>query len=59
MYGTTYSCNHPVYDKCTLFKINSKGLSVIQQKIDMDSKITYFGKIDSWLIDDLYLHTKF
>lgn len=59
MYGTTYSCNHPIYDKCTLFKINSKGLSVIQQRFDRDSKSTYWGEIDPWLVDELYLHTKF
>lgn len=34
MYGETYSCNHPVYDNCTLFKINNKGLAVIQQRYD-------------------------
>lgn len=59
IYGVTYSCNHPVYDKCTLFKINTKGLSVIQQRFDRDSKSTYWGEIDPWLIDELYLHAKF
>ena len=47
LYGTTYNCNldRPVYDKCILFKINSKDLFVIQQRFDMDSKSTYFGEI--------------
>ena len=31
MYGETYECNHPVYSKCTLFKMGQKGLAVIQQ----------------------------
>lgn len=31
MYGETHECNHPVYSKCTLFKMGKKGLSVIQQ----------------------------
>ena len=59
MYRMTYSCNHPVYDKCTLFKINSKGLAAIQQRFDQDSKHTYWSEIDPWLVDALYLHTKF
>lgn len=31
MYGETYECVHPVYSKCTLFKMGKKGLSVIRQ----------------------------
>lgn len=34
MYGTTHLCDHPVYDRCTLFQINDKGLAVIQQRYD-------------------------
>ena len=59
MYGTTYACDHPVYDKCTLFKIEDKGLSVIQQRFDQDTKTTWWSEIDPWLTDILYLHPKF
>lgn len=31
-YGETYICDHPVYDRCTLFKSGDKGLAVIQQR---------------------------
>lgn len=58
-YGMTYECNHPVYNKCTLYKINDKGLSVIQQRYDPITKRTWWGEIDAWLIDDIYLHPKF
>lgn len=58
-YGDTYVCNHPVYDRCTLYLIGNKGLAVIQQKYDKNSKSTYWGEIDPWLTDDLYLHSKF
>lgn len=59
MYGDTYDCNHPVYNKCTLFKIGDKGLAVIQQRFDPDSKQTWWGELDPWLTDPLYLHPKF
>lgn len=59
MYGNTYVCNHPVYDRCTLFEMSGKGLAVIQQRFDKTSKSTYWGEIDPWLTDDLYLHPKF
>ena len=58
-YGTTYECNHPVYNKCTLFEIKKKGLAVIQKRYHKDSKYTYWTEIDPWLTDELYLHPKF
>lgn len=58
-YGTTYTCDHPVYSVCTLFEMNGKGLAVIQQRYDADTKHTWWGEIDPWLTDVLYLHPKF
>ena len=59
MYGELYICNHPVYDRCTLFTIGNKGLAVIQQRFSADTKSTYWTEVDSWLTDSLYLHPKF
>ena len=59
MYGNTYICDHPVYNKCTLFKIDGKGLGIIQQRFDFDSKTSYWSEIDLWLTDELYLHPRF
>jgi hypothetical protein len=59
MYGDTYSCDHPVYDQCTLYTIGNKGLAVIQQRYDRSAKRTWWGPIDPWLTDELYLHSKF
>lgn len=58
-YGETYICNHPVYNRCTLFRIGKKGLAVIQQHYDSKKKTTWWGELDPWLTDDLYLHQKF
>ncbi len=58
-YGEIYICNHPVYSRCTLFKINTLGLAVIQQRYDNKTKHTYWGEIDPYLTDILYLHPKF
>ena len=59
IYGDTYSCDHPVYNKCTLFQMNKKGLAVIQQRFDESTKSTSWSEIDPWLTDPLYLHPKF
>ena len=42
LYGTTYSCNHLVYDTCALFKIGKRGLAVIQQRYDPETKHTWW-----------------
>ena len=59
MYGETYECDHPIYNKCTLYKLDDKGLAIIQQRLDQETKKTYWDEIDPWLTDDLYLHPKF
>ena len=59
LYGSTYECEHPVYDKCTLYLIDNMGLAVIQQRYEPKTKSTSWGEIDPWLTDDLYLHPRF
>ena len=59
MYGETYVCDHPAYDRCTLFKIDKYGLAIIQQRFDSETKTTWWGEIDPWLNDVIYLHPKF
>ena len=58
-YGSVFSCDHPVYDVCTLFKIDDRGLAVIQQRYNPSDKSTYWSDIDPWLTDDIYLHPRF
>lgn len=59
MYGSTYSCNHPVYDRCTLYLEFKKGLAVIQQRFDPTTKTTMWSEIDPWLTDIIYLNSNF
>ena len=40
-FGKIYECHHIVYSRCTLFKIDEKGLAVIQQKYDPYNKVTW------------------
>lgn len=59
MYGEIYECDHPVYDRCTLFTIDDLGLAVIQQRYNPINKITYWTELDPWLPDALYLNIGF
>lgn len=53
--GEIYICNHPVYNRCTLYKRSDLGLAVIQQRYDALTKHTYWTEIDEWLVNDIYL----
>ena len=59
MHGEVYKCDHPVYKTCTLFKINDKGLAVIQQRYNAKTKHTWWCEVEPWLVDKLYLHPRF
>ena len=59
MYGKRHICNHSLYDSCTLFTIQDKGLAVIQQRFDPETKTSWWGEIDKELTDELYLHPGF
>lgn len=58
-YGKEYGCDHPVYSRCTLYLIRNRGLAVIQQRYDPESKRTWWGPIDPWMTDAIYLHPDF
>lgn len=59
VYGRVHICDHPVYDRCTLYTIGDRGLAVIQQRYDRKTKRTWWGEIDPWLTDAIYLHAGF
>ncbi len=59
MYGDIHNCDHPAYNVCTLFKMGTRGLAVIQQRFNPNTKQTWWSEIDPWLTDMLYLHPNF
>ena len=60
VYGLTYTCDHPVYSRCTLYlDDDGLGLAVVQQRFNESTKVTWWTEIDPWLTDILYLHPEF
>jgi hypothetical protein len=39
--------------------MEEKGLAVIQQRFDPDTKSTFWTEVDAWLTDAIYLHPQF
>lgn len=58
-YGEVYTINHPLFNRCTLFRIENKGLIVIQQRFNPETKHTWWTEIDPWLTDSIYLNPGF
>lgn len=58
-FAETYICDHPVYSRCTLYKIKDRGLAVIQQRFNPNTKSTFWSEIDIPLIDTIYLKEGF
>ena len=58
-FGRTYICNHPVYNRCTLYQVKDRGLAVIQQRYDKKTKHTFWTEIDGWIANALYINPKF
>lgn len=40
IYGITYRFDHMVYNECMLFKIENRGLAIVQQRFDSVKKAT-------------------
>lgn len=59
MYGETYICDHPVYDRCTIFREKERGLAVIQECYDPETKRTWWAEVEPCLVDSLYLNPGF
>lgn len=57
IYGRTIPLDHPAYKNGTLFTIGSKGLVVTQLRLTC--KYAYWGELDYWLANDIFLHPKF
>lgn len=58
-YGEIYICDHPVYSRCTLYRVKQFGLAVIQQRFDTKTKSTFWTEIDNDLVDDIYMSDRF
>ena len=56
----TYSCDHQIYNNCTLYAFGARGLAVIQQQYDSRTKRTWWGAVSNKkLVDDILNHPRF
>lgn len=57
--GQIYICDHPLYNRCTLFKKGKKGIAVIQEHFNPITKARWWGTIEPWIASDIYLNDNF
>ena len=58
-YGELYSCDHPIYNYCTLYRRGPLGLAVVQQRFNTNLKVSWWGPIDRCLVDDIFTNPLF
>jgi len=58
-YATVEVSDSPYYRSYTLYLIGDHGVKVIQQHFDPVTKSFWWGAIDPWLVDDIYLNENF
>lgn len=58
-YAKTYNCKHPLYQTCTLFMNGDLGLAVVQKRFNESQRIFWWGAIDPWIADDMYISELF
>lgn len=61
-HAIVYECNHKLYNSCTLFQIDERsgfGLAVIQERFNPRTKMHWWGAIDPWLADDIFMNENF
>ena len=51
--GIIYSCNHPMFNRCTLIKKGNRGIALIQEHYNEKMKARWWGSLDPWLAYDI------
>lgn len=57
--GIIYSCDHPMFNRCTLFLKDNKGIAIIQEHFNDRIKARWWGSLDPWLAYDIYKNEGF
>lgn len=59
LFGQPISLDHPVYQSGTLYSEKGLGLIVTQKHFDSDRKECWWGAVDVWIANDIYISKKF
>lgn len=57
--GKIYTCDHPLYNRCTLYLNGNVGIAVIQEHFNEKTKARWWGAVDPWLSGDIYMNENF
>lgn len=57
--GRRINCSHPMFSTATLFQNGSKGLLIIQERFNENTKTRWWSSIEPWIAGDIYLSDGF
>lgn len=58
-HGIIYNSHHPIYNRCTLYFKDGKGLCVVQQRFKPFNKSTWWSEVSFELADAIFEHPGF
>ena len=57
--GEIYICDHPMFNRCTLFRNGNLGLAIIQEHFDISRNVRWWGTVEPWIAGDIYVNKNF
>lgn len=57
--GQIYICDHPLFNRCTLFMKGKRGIIIVQEHYNEKTKARWWGTIEPWLASDIYNNDNF
>jgi len=57
--GEIYNCDHPMFNRCTLFRDGGRGIIVVQEYFNPIKKARWWSSIEPWIANDIYLNSNF
>lgn len=59
VFGKIIDLDHPIYRTGTLYSENGLGLIVVQKHYDSDIRQCWWGAVDVWIANDIYICKNF
>lgn len=57
--GYICTCDHPLFNRCTVFQNGSYGLCIVQEYFNEKTKVRWWSAVEPWLAGDIYLNPNF
>lgn len=57
--GETVNVDHPLFNRCTVFREDDTGIMIVQQYFNPITKVKWWGPVEPWLSSNVYYNAGF